>query len=253
MNGERVLLLIPHPDDELVGCAAAIGRLRKQGGQVYGFYLTTGVPATASAWFRRSEKYQRAVKRRWDEAQSVASALGLDIVGRQLVPSRELKGEISQSIASVREQVTALAIDRVWVPAYEGGHQDHDTANFIGSCLNSGQLLWEFSEYHFARRSVQNNTFIECDGREVNLSLDSEERARKRALLLEYNSEQKNLGYVGILQESFRPLVNYDYARPPHTGQMFYQRFQWVPYHPRIDYCRPEDVCHALSAGLDLQ
>ena len=224
-------------------------RARRRGGRAYGFYLTTGVPATASVWFRSAAKYQLAVRRRWNEAQSVASALGLDIVGRQPIPSRELKGEISHSIASVREQLTALAIDRVWVPAYEGGHQDHDTANYIGSCLNSGELVWEFSEYHFARRTVQKNTFIEREGREISLLLDSEERERKRSLLLEYDSEQKNLGYVGVLQESFRPLVGYDYSRPPHTGPMFYQRFQWVPYHPRIDYCRPEDVCRAF---LDL-
>jgi len=247
MNGERVLLLIPHPDDELVGSATAITRLRKQGGQVYGFYLTTGVPATASAWFGRSAKYQDAIGRRWQEAESVAGALGMNIVGRQLIPSRELKAEISASLACIHEQLNALAIDRVWVPAYEGGHQDHDTANFMGSCLSADYPVWEFSEYHFAHGTVHSNTFIECDGSETNLQLGCDEQVRKRELLLEYGSEQKNLGYVGIDRESFRPLANYDYTRPPHAGLMFYQRFQWVPYHPRVDYCRPEDVCRALS------
>ncbi len=36
---------------------------------------------------------------------------------------------------------------------------------------------------------------------------------------------------------AFRPFAGYDYARPPHPGVLFYQRFQWVwPRHPRVDY-----------------
>jgi LmbE family N-acetylglucosaminyl deacetylase len=28
LAGRRILVLVPHPDDEVVGCAAAIGRAR---------------------------------------------------------------------------------------------------------------------------------------------------------------------------------------------------------------------------------
>jgi hypothetical protein len=43
-----------------------------------------------------------------------------------------------------------------------------------------------------------------------------------------------------------RPLAAYDYGRRPHVGRCFYERFHWVPFHPRIDYCRPDEVCTAL-------
>ena len=32
----------------------------------------------------------------------------------------------------------------VWAPAYEGGHQDHDTASFLASLLSPAVPVWEF-------------------------------------------------------------------------------------------------------------
>ena len=50
-------------------------------------------------------------------------------------------------------------------------------------------------------------------------------------------------------REVFRPLAGYDYAKPPHPGVLFYQRFQWVwPRHPRVDYTKADEVCAALMA-----
>jgi LmbE family N-acetylglucosaminyl deacetylase len=185
--------------------------------------------------------------RRWEEASSVARSLGLALAGRQMIPSRELKSHVASSLSWVRDQALALEVDRIWAPAYEGGHQDHDVANFIASRLAPEYAVWEFAEYNFAGAEVRSQAFIEPNGRECELILDDAEQARKRELLRLYASEQKNLGYVGVEREVFRPLADYDYTRPPHAGRMFYQRFQWVPYHPRIDYCRPEEVCRALQ------
>lgn len=248
MDGERVLLLIPHPDDEIVGVATAIARLRRRGGRIFGAYLTSGVPPTAGSWLGGRRKYPRSVTRRWTEASRVAEALGLSVVGRQMIPSRTLKSHIESSVNWVRDQAVAVEADHVWVPAYEGGHQDHDVASFIGAQLAERFTVWEFAEYNFAGGEVRSQSFIQESGDEWVLDLDDAERSRKRALLALYESEQKNLGYVGSEREVLRPLVGYDYARPPHEGRMFYQRFQWVPYHPRIDYCRPEQVCQALQS-----
>ena len=44
MFGDSILILIPHPDDEVVGCFATAGRAIASGSKVYGAYLTTGVP-----------------------------------------------------------------------------------------------------------------------------------------------------------------------------------------------------------------
>ena len=39
MFGKRILIIIPHPDDEVVGCTAAIARAQAQGARIYAIYL----------------------------------------------------------------------------------------------------------------------------------------------------------------------------------------------------------------------
>ncbi len=251
MYAERVLVLVPHPDDEVVGTATALARLRQRGGEAFALYLTSGVPAAAGSWLGGRLKYPRSVARRWNEALNVSEGLGLRFAARQQIPSRMLKTHLESSISFAHETAENVEADCIWVPAYEGGHQDHDVTNFVGACLAESFEVWEFAEYNFANARVQSQTFIENNGSESVLNLDANEQASKRELLGRYASEQKNLGYVEMEREAFRPLADYDYTRAPHTGKMFYQRFQWVPYHPRIDYCRPKDVCHAIQTAVE--
>jgi hypothetical protein len=83
---------------------------------------------------------------------------------------------------------------------------------------------------------------------ELSFTLDDGPRREKGALLALYESERSNLSYVDAVREAFWPLASYNYARPLHDGPMFYQRFQWVPRHPRIGHTRPDEVCRAIDA-----
>jgi N-acetylglucosamine malate deacetylase 1 len=66
-----------------------------------------------------------------------------------------------------------------------------------------------------------------------------------------YKSEQKNLGDIDVRYESFRPIANYDYAKPPHEGKLWYERFQWVPFrHPRVDFTKSATVSKAIMEFL---
>ena len=48
MGPRRILILAPHPDDEIVACGIAALRARAAGARVFVLYLTTGIPARAS-------------------------------------------------------------------------------------------------------------------------------------------------------------------------------------------------------------
>lgn len=247
MFGQRILLLIPHPDDEVVGCAAAIGRAQARGGRVFGYYLTDGVPARDAHWPWRRAQHSAMVERRWREAEAVATRLGMQVAGRERISTRRLKDNLLGAMIRLAAAIYRVRPDVIWAPAYEGGHQDHDVTSFIASLLRGRAEVWEFSEYNFAGGRVQSQSFIERQGDERLIELDATEHREKTALLALYKSEQGNLGYVGTRREAFRPLAAYDYGRPPHPGLCFYQRFQWVPWHPRIDYTTPEEVCAALA------
>lgn len=248
MFGRRILILIPHPDDEVVGCAAAIGRARADGAEVIGLYLTSGIPDRIVFWPWQRRHHAGRVARRREEAQAAAALLGLKPWSFLDVPARSLKDHLHTALSEARRAIAASQADMVWAPAYEGGHQDHDSASCLASRLRDTVPVWEFAEYGFAGGIVRCQEFPATNGSEQILALMGDEMALKRRALALYASEKGNLGYVGAARECFRPQADYDYRSPPHPGKTFYQRFQWVPFrHPRIDFTTPDEVCRTLA------
>ncbi len=249
MYGKRILLLAPHPDDEVVGAAAAIGRARAAGGEVLVAFLTDGVPDRSAFWTWQRGAHAARVARRRAESEAAARLLGFAIALFQEIPTRTLKSVLAGTRARLVDLVARRGVDMIWAPAYEGAHQDHDAASFLASTLKERAPVWEFAEYSNFGGRTQSQEFAQPTGREIELRLDQREVAAKRAALALYASERGNLSHIGSARESFRPLAAYDYARPPHEGVLFYQRYQWVwPRHPRVDYTKPEEVCAAIAA-----
>jgi LmbE family N-acetylglucosaminyl deacetylase len=133
--GKRVLVLVPHPDDEVVGCAAAIGRAQAEGSQIFALYVTHGCIARDVMWPWDRGRYEALVARRRAEAEQVAQFLNIKPVGWSSLSARHLWREMDVVYAEIRAAITAHAIDQVWVPAYEGGNPDHDALNAIGQKL----------------------------------------------------------------------------------------------------------------------
>src|SRR6185312_635071 len=209
----RILLLIPHPDDEVVGAAASIVRRRAAGDIFLGLYLTDGIAAPEQLWRRDRPGRATRVERRRREA-------------------REAVGRIAQILAD-------HAIEALWTPAWEGGHQDHDVANFLASRAAGGRQVTEFAEYNRGGGAARWNRFAIPNGTETELRLTPDEIAAKRRLVAIYGSESANLAGAQFEVESHRPLPEYDYGKPPHDGMLLRERFHWVGRlfrHPRVDF-----------------
>jgi N-acetylglucosamine malate deacetylase 1 len=249
--GQRVLLLVPHPDDEVVGCAVAIRRARARVTRIFALYLTTGVPSPASAWPWRRADHSLRVARRRAEAREAAARLGIEPLAFADWPSRELKAHLAEARALVARHLAEVGADQIWAPAYEGGHQDHDVTNFLASLFRGRASLLEFAEYNAARGVRANRLPVET-GAETVLWLTGAEAAWKADLLGLYRSERANLGHVRCIREVLRPLPLHDYGRAPHAGRLFYERFQWIPFrHPRVDFTSAAEVCAALARFQD--
>jgi len=248
--GASVLILCPHPDDEVVAAFAAIGRAQAQGSKISVLFLTHGCVDAAAMWPWERGRYDAVVARRRAEAGRLAAEIGLDIAGHADRAARQLWRQLREAEREVRAAIAALAIDQLWVPAFEGGNPDHDGASAIASRLAAeGMSVLEFAEYNLAGGKANSHRFVRPNGTETVLRLTPAERAAKRRALAGYASEARNLGYVGVDREVFRPLAAYDYSRAPHDGKLWYARFQWVPFpHPGVDFTRPRDVAQAISA-----
>lgn len=251
MFGNRILILVPHPDDEVVACAAAIGRAQNTGAEIFALYLTHGCIAKDVMWAWQRKNYQAIVDQRRAEAEAVARLLQIQPVGWSSRPARYLW----QDMDSVRDEIAAAIaahnIDQLWLPAYEGGNPDHDALNAVGQAIKSQISVIEFAEYNFFGGKANSHNFPTPNGTEETLILTDSERARKRAALALYKSEKSNLNYIECDKECYRPLADYNYSLPPHGGALWYTRFQWVPFrHPRVDFTKPEEVSEQITASI---
>jgi LmbE family N-acetylglucosaminyl deacetylase len=251
MFGKRILVLAAHPDDEVVACAAAVGRAQAKGAEIFVLFLTHGCIAQNVMWPWQRRRYERHVARRRAESEAAAKLLNITPLGWSLRPARHLWRELS---AVYNEALTAAdqnKIDQIWVPAYEGGNADHDALNAAGSLLRVRFNVLEFSEYNYSGRKTRSQQFPHPNASEQTITLTPAETEKKEAALALYKSEQGNLGYVKTRRECWRPLAAYDYSRPPHAGKLWYARFQWVPFrHPRVDFTDPADVSAAIVEFL---
>jgi N-acetylglucosamine malate deacetylase 1 len=247
----RVLFLIPHPDDEIVAAAATIARSRLAGTEVFGLFLTCGVPPADKMWRWERGRRDDKVRRRRDEAIAAAKIMGMEPVGFADWPSRSLKGHLPEALAWIGRIIAERKIDTLWVAAWEGGHQDHDVANFLAANAAGGRPVLEFAEYNLTDGKPNWQRFAVPNGTETVLILSEAEADAKRALLATYASEKGNLAAVKVQYESHRPLPSYDYTRPPYDGKLSREWLHWVGRifpHPRVDFEPSENIYAALRA-----
>ena len=251
MEARRILVLAPHPDDEIVVCGIAASRARAVGARVFVLYLTTGVPAPEVLWPWQRAGHAARVSRRRAEAHAAAALLGLEPVRFHDYPSRQLRHHLDAAAAEVGRALAECAADALWVTAFEGAHQDHDAANAVASKFRDRVPVCEFAAYNFAGGHVRSNQFPDRRDGDVTIKLSAEEAALKKKALACYASEQANLRHIGVARESWRPLPHYDYGAPPHVGRLFRERFHWVPFrHPRIDFDRSATICAKIGGWI---
>jgi len=140
-QGERLLVLAPHPDDESLACAGLIQQVLASGGEVFIVWLTSGdgfewdvtlVERTLRPQGRASLELGR---HRMQEARSAAEALG--VPGQNLYflgyPDRGLRFLLAEANRTTPYRSTLTGVDRVPYPgtvsegaAYIGENLERD-------------------------------------------------------------------------------------------------------------------------------
>lgn len=244
---KKILILVPHPDDEIVGTSIIIKNMLERGCSISLFFLSNGVIDSNEMWFWKRKRHTEYVEKRINEMKKSINFLNIKNFYLQDIPTRYLKLNIPETYSKIKGLVKSIKIDTIFAPAYEGGHQDHDIANFIASKFKDELNVYEFSEYNYNNHSVKSNSFIKNFGEEKTIVLSKGEVKFKRDAMKIYESEENNLNYIEIKQECYRPLIDYDYLSPPHKGILFYRRFSFFSWHPKVDSTHPSEVCRIIN------
>jgi LmbE family N-acetylglucosaminyl deacetylase len=228
----RTLVLVAHPDDESITCGALLQRMRDP--RV--IFATDGGPQDEYFWGKYGSRENYVALRR-READTALNAVGVremhwlaDAEGRQFM-DQHLFRHLRTAMESLRQVVTEQKPDAILTLAYEGGHPDHDSCNFLG-CQVAEEFrlpIWEAPLYF--RRGGDNILLQEfhcTNGTEIEYRPTAEEFRRKLAMARAYESQKLTVTmFEKNEREKFRPMAEYDYSRPPHAGELNYEAWQW--------------------------
>jgi LmbE family N-acetylglucosaminyl deacetylase len=229
------MVIVAHPDDEVIGAGALLGRLA---GPVV-VHVTDGAPRdlvdARSAGFDSAAGY--AAARRREAARALA------LLPSKPGPTVELgvaDQEASRSLAGLAGRIADLLgrerPDVVLTHAYEGGHPDHDAVAFavhaavrlLAGSVTMPPALHEVTGYHAGDGALVVGRFLAGSGaRAAVVRLTGAERERKRRMLGCFVTQVRTLEpFVHRLRfERVRSAPAYRYSAAPHHGRLWYEHF----------------------------
>ena len=254
------LIIVAHPDDEVVGAGGRLPRLR----DATVVHVTDGAPRdmrdARALGFASREDYARA---RREELAAALALAGLDPARARClgVADQEASLQLAPLAGAVADLIGELRPEVVLTQPYEGGHPDHDaTAVAVHTACRIVQaealrkhldrrtrwerledaklagvpyrpdpapVIVEMTSYHDRGGAVATGEFLPGGGDVRTVVLDGAARDLKRRLFDCYATQRGVLQYFPIDVERFRPAPRYDFTRPPHEGTLYYERFDW--------------------------
>lgn len=130
IENQKILIIAPHPDDEVIGCGGLISKMKENGGRVYVLFLTVGDTEDFS------ENGFSSKKERLRETDQVADFLGYDdytIAFGSNSHHLRLDQESQLELINMIERKSQLSIEKlkpniVMFPAVQNYNQDHRAA-----------------------------------------------------------------------------------------------------------------------------
>uniref|UniRef100_UPI0035C9F735 PIG-L deacetylase family protein n=1 Tax=uncultured Sphingomonas sp. TaxID=158754 RepID=UPI0035C9F735 len=223
--GERVAVVVAHPDDETLWAGALLGRL--DDGLL--IHLTDGAPADGAdarkLGFESRDAYAAA---RAAELETALAALGYCGARKGY---RVRDQEVVTALDAVIERLTAdLAGAAVVVThPYEGGHPDHDAAALAvrRAADGVGAAVVEFACYHKREGERVFGAFWPGSAERTRL-LSPAESARIDAALCAHASQAHVFGLWRPADERWRAAPAYDFAARPPPDAALYDDYGWT-------------------------
>jgi LmbE family N-acetylglucosaminyl deacetylase len=251
-----VVVVAAHPDDETIGAAGLL--LRVRGAAVV--HLTDGAPrepALRPGWPDRAV-YARL---RREEALDALAEAGLH--ASDVVCLGAVDQEAAEAIAPLARDLAglfgALRPRLVVTHALEGGHPDHDAAavavraaaRLLQRRGGRAPALAEMTSYHLARGKVVVGEFLPGGAQVRERALERAHREAKARMLARYVSQRAVLERhaPSLHVERFRRASALQLVTPPHPGPLLYEALGWTTFARFRE--RAVDALRALGLASD--
>lgn len=169
----RVVIVVPHPDDEVLGLGGVLQELARRGVPV----LLVGVTEGEASHAGREEELR---KRRAAERRDALSLLGSDAHVLQL---GHADGKVNEVLLRFQLEQVIEPQDLVLAPWSHDGHPDHDSCGRAAADLGRRTCSYLVWAWHWATPE----TLPLHDA--VRVQLSSEDLARKRRAVLAFVSQ----------------------------------------------------------------
>lgn len=227
-----LLVIVAHPDDETIGAGGMLSRWES----VWVLHVTDGAPRNgqdaAAAGFANWREYafQRSAELR--AAMELAGVPSKHCIGLG-VPDQEASLQMEPIARGLADRIRELRPAVVLTHSYEGGHPDHDATAFAvhAACQILRQAdepvppIIEMAFYNAVHGA--SGQFLGMEPTPACVELSGTECDLKRRMLDCFTSQKRTLESFPVGQERYRRAPEYDFARPPHEGPLYYERFDW--------------------------
>lgn len=230
------LLFFAHPDDETIALGARLSRFSN----AHLVHVTDGVPHNESAFrthgFNSLNEYRDA---RREELGHVLATAGIAEISRECldVPDQEASLQLTWLTRRLLLLLHMYQPDVIFTHPYEGGHPDHDACAFavhhavelMRFRREPEPLIVEAPFYHAGRNGMETGTFLAADREtpELRYPLSGAEQERRQALLNAFTTQRGTLRSFATDEERYRIAPSYEFRRPPHAGEVFYDQHPW--------------------------
>lgn len=227
----QVMFVSAHPDDEVLGAGSRLPLLER----TTVVEVTDGSPPdlkdAEAAGLKTREEYASLRDR---ELRRALALCGIEKLVGLGIPDQEASFHLVELTRRLRELIVTIGPEVIVTVPYEGGHPDHDATAFAVhlACEHledwEKPLIVEMLAYHYENGRCEMTRFLdETKEPFVEIELSPDDRQFKRQLFDCFPSQEAVLRWFPIEVEKFRVAPQYDFSKPPHSGQLYYEMFPW--------------------------
>jgi len=221
------LIVVAHPDDEIIGAAAVLLRLREKASVLH---VTDGAPRNledaARAGFTTAAAYARA---RREEARASLRIAGATVLESFGIADQTACRCLTRLTHRLTDLLKRIAPDIVVTHAFEGGHPDHDAVAFAAAhaARACGIALVEMCGYFDDGSGMVTGCFAPPSTPVLSYTLNDAERQLKQRMLACHRTQARTLAQFDTRVELYRPAPAYDFTSVPNGGRVLYDRYDW--------------------------